>query len=268
MSDAHRPPSRTPSRQATRVAALRSPPSRAAEIATGVAGAVLAVAAAVTAALLLIASTARAESFDAERVLAELEARLERLQDISFVLEGELLDEAGQRIAVEIEVLAIPSLPAASLYIIQPDALADNMIVLADDEIRNYTFLTNQVAVYDADDPQAFGGLFPEGEAFVLDLDLGSVFAGWDASVDEVEAGPQGERYTLRFTNLDPGANVRAAIAVIDASDWLPLRLVFYASGDERFADVRLVMVEVDTGLDVAEVTWLPDDAEVLDRRR
>ena len=268
MSDAHRPPSHAPSRHVTRVAALRSPQKRATAIAAGVAGALLAVAAAMTVALLLIASTARAESLDAEQVLAELEARLERLQDISFVLEGELLDEAGQRITVEVEVLAIPSLPAVSLYIIQPDALADNMIVLADDEIRNYTFLTNQVAVYDADDPQAFGGLFPEGEAFVLDLDLGSVFAGWEAGVDQVEAGPHGERYTLRFTNLDPGANVRSAKAVIDAGDWLPLRLVFYASGDEPFADVRLVMVEVDTGLDAAEVTWLPDDAEVLDRRR
>ncbi|GEM_PF-568977 len=268
MSDAHRTPSRTASCHAPRVAALRSPPRGPAEIAAGIAGALLAVAAAMTVALLLIASTARAESLDAEAVLGELEARLERLQDISFVLEGELLDEAGQRIAVEIEVLAIPSLPAASLYIVQPDALADNMIVLADDEIRNYTFLTNQVAVYDADDPQAFGGLFPEGEAFVLDLDLGSVFAGWEASVDGVEAGAQGERYTLRFTNLDPAANVQVAIAMIDASDWLPLRLVFYASEDEHFADVRLVMIEVDTGLDAAEVTWLPDDAEVLDRRR
>lgn len=268
MSEAHRTPSRTPSCHAPRVAALRSLPRPPAEIAAGVVSALLVVAAAVTAALLLIASTARAEPLDAETVLGELEARLERLQDISFVLEGDLLDEVGQRIALEIEVLAIPSLPAASLYIIQPDALADNMIVVTGDEIRNYTFLTNQVAVYDADDPQALGNLFPEGEAFVLDLDLGSVFAGWEASVDQVEAGPQGERYTLRFTNLDPAANVRTAIAEIDAGDWLPLRLVFYANADERFADVRLVMVEVDTGLDAAEVTWLPDDAEVLDRRR
>ncbi len=232
------------------------------------AGALLVAAAAVAVVLILVTATARAEPLGADAVLSELEARAERLQDIAFVLEGELRDEAGQRFAVEIEVMAIPSPRAASLYIIQPDALADNIVVVTETEIRNYTFLTNQVAVYDVDDPDAFGGLLPGDEMVVIDLDLGSVFAGWQVRIDQVEAGATADLYTLRFDNLDAGATIRHVTAVIDASDWLPLRLTFYASEAEPFADLSFTGVEVDGGLTQADVTWLPDDAEVLDRRR
>jgi hypothetical protein len=234
----------------------------------GLAGALLVAAAAMTAALLVVASTARGQGMPVEAVLGELEQRAERLRDISFVLEGELRDEAGQRFAVEVEVLAIPSVPAASLYIVQPDALADNMVVVVGDEVRNYTFLTNQVAIYDIADPDAFGGLVQGGDALALDLDLGRVFAGWDARVELVEPGSDGDVYTVRFDNRDAGAAIRHAVVVIDASDWLPLRLTLYADEPTPFADLRLMGVEVDMGLDAADVTWLPDDAEVLDRRR
>jgi hypothetical protein len=42
-----------------------------------------------------------------------------------------------------------PSRPIG-LYILQPDAIADNQIVVVGDEVRNYTFLTNQVSLFDA----------------------------------------------------------------------------------------------------------------------
>ncbi len=251
-----------------RVTVAPARPSRTAQVVGGLAGALLVAAAAMAASLLLVATTARSQGLPVEAVLAELEQRAERLHDIAFVLEGEVRDEAGQRIAVEVEVLAIPSLPAASLYIIQPDALADNMIVVVGDEVRNYTFLTNQVAIYDIADPDAFGGLVQGGDALALDLDLGRVFAGWDARVESVEQGSDGDVYTLRFDNLDADATIHHATLVIDASDWLPLRLTLYSDESTLFADLRLMGLSVDTGLDADEVTWLPDDAEVLDRRR
>jgi len=257
-----------PHRHAPRVTVAPAQPSRTSQVIAGLAGALLVAAAAMAAALLLVATTARGQGMPVEAVLAELEQRAERLHDIAFVLEGEVRDEAGQRIAVEVEVLAIPSLPAASLYIIQPDALADNMIVVVGDEVRNYTFLTNQVAIYDIADPDAFGGLVQGGEALALDLDLARVFAGWDARVETVEQGSDGDVYTVRFDNRDADAAIHHAILVIDASDWLPLRLTLYSDESTLFADLRLMGLSVDGGLDAAEVTWLPDDAEVLDRRR
>ncbi len=255
-------------RHAARVAIGKPRPASPNQVAAGLAGIVLVAAAAVAVVLILMSTTARAEPLSAEAVLSELEARTERLQDITFVLAGELRDEAGQRFAVEIEVMAIPAPAAASLYIIQPDALADNMVVVTETEVRNYTFLTNQVAIYDVGDPDAFGGLLPGDEMFVLDLDLGSVFAGWEVRIEQVEAGGAADVYTLRFDNLDPAAAIHHVTAVIDGGDWLPLRLSFYANETELFADLHFTAVEVDTGLDAAEVTWIPDDAEVLDRRR
>ena len=240
----------------------------AGQVLGGLGGAVAVALAAVAATLLLVATTARAQPLDADQVLQALEQRASTLVDIAFVLEGELRDEAGQRYAVEVEVLAIPGRTAASLYIVQPDALADNMVILAGDEVRNYTFLTNQVAIYAIDDPDAFGGLLPSGEALPLDLDLASVFAGWQVRIEAFDQGADGDVYTLRFDNLDPDAMIHHTIVVIDASEWLPLRLAFYASEDDRFADLRLIGVEVDGGLDPDDVTWVPADAEVLDRRR
>jgi hypothetical protein len=96
------------------------------------------------------------------------------------------------------------------------------------------------------------------GEALALDLDLGRVFAGWDARVELVEPGSDGDVYTVRFDNRDAGAAIRHAVVVIDASDWLPLRLTLYADEPTAFADLRLMGVEVDTGLDAADVTGCP----------
>ncbi|CAN5831305.1 outer membrane lipoprotein carrier protein LolA [soil metagenome] len=225
-------------------------------------------AAATTSVLVLMASTVQAEGLDASQVLRAIEERTGALNDLTFLLEGEIRDEAGQRIAVEIEVMAMPNLPAASLYIIQPDALADNQVVIDADEIRNYTFLTNQVSVFHADDPDALGGLFPEAAGATFDLDVGRVFQGWDVSIVSVEAGPDGEVYELRFDNLAAEAPIDHVLASIDADTWLPFRLVFFRDGDQLFADLRFVDMVVDQGLTRAEVTFLPDDAEVIDRRR
>jgi hypothetical protein len=54
---------------------------------------------------------------------------------------------------------------------------------------------------------------------------------------------------------------------VLDGS-WDPWRLAFYRAGDALFADLRFVDLEVNQGLTRADVTYLPEDAEVLDRRR
>jgi outer membrane lipoprotein-sorting protein len=228
------------------------------------AGALLMIAAAATAVLLVVASTARGQDLDAPHVLEALAQRTAELSDIAFVLQGELFDEVGQRIAVEIEVMAMPNVPAASLYIVRPDALADNQIIIDGDVIRNYTYLTNQVAVFHAHDPNALGGLFPEAAGATVDLDLGRVFANWEVVVESVE----GERYLLRFDNPDPASALRTVRATVRSDVWLPERIVFFRGEGDVLADLRFVGISVDQGLTREEVVFLPPDAEVLDRRR
>ncbi len=227
-----------------------------------------------TAALLLATALAlpavgRAQTPDAATVLAGLEARAAEVVDLSFVLDGQLVDEGGQVFRVEVEVLAIPGIPAASLYILQPDAIADNQVVVDGDVVRSYTFLTNQTTLYDLDDPEAFGGLIETGADGTLpvSLDLAAVFAGWDATVAGEEATDRGSAIVLRFDNRDPDAAIRYVLATVLDGTWDPWRLVFYRAGDALFADLHFRDLEVNEGLTRDDVTFLPDDAEVLDRR-
>lgn len=213
------------------------------------------------------AGAARAQTLGLDEVLTAIETTAAALEDVSFVVEGHLLDEVGQRLSVEIEVTALPNVPAASLYIVQPDALADNQVVIDGDVIRNYTYLTNQVSVFRADDPAALGGLVPEAAGATIDLNVGRVFANWDAEIESVDTAGGDERYTLRFDNRDPDGQIHHVLATVTRGVWLPERLVFYRDETEVFADLRFVDMVRDQGLTRAEVTYLPEDAEVIDRR-
>lgn len=224
--------------------------------------------AAVLLALTLVASHALAR--DVNEVLSDLEASAAGIVDVSFVLEGVLIDEAGQNIRVEVEVLAIPGIPAAGLYILRPDAIADNQIVIDGDVVRSYTFITNQVALFDLDDPDAFGGLIEadvDGD-LPIDLDLAAVFEGWDATIVGDEETPRGNALVLRFDNLDPDAAIDYVLATVVEATMDPWRLTFFRDGDELFADLTFRDWQRDQGLTREDVTYLPDDAEVLDRRK
>ncbi len=219
--------------------------------------------------LLALAQLAAAQS-EVDEVLAALEASAADIVDLSFVLEGQLVDEAGQVFNLELEVLAIPAIPAAGVYIVQPDALADNQLVLDGDVVRNYTYMTHQVSVFNLDDPDAFGGLIAigEGEGLPVNLDLSEVFAGWAASIVDRPVLPQGQAVQLRFDNLDPDAVMQYVLATVIEGSWDPYRLVFYRAGGHVFADLRFENLVRNQGLSREDVTYLPEDAEVLDRRR
>lgn len=219
---------------------------------------------------LAAAPAATAQTHDVAAVLAALEASAAAVVDVQFVLEGVLIDEAGQNLRVEVEVAAIPAIPALGMYVLRPDAIADNQIVVDGDVVRNYTFLTNQVTLFDLDDPDAFGGLIaagPDGELPVT-LDLAAVFAGWSAAIVDRADTPRGAALVLRFDNLDPDGVVRYVLATVVENDWDPWRLTFYREADTLFADLVFRDWVRDQGLTREEVTYLPGDAEVLDRRR
>jgi len=203
-------------------------------------------------------------------VLAALEASAATIVDLEFVLEGVLIDLDGQTMRVEVEVLAIPGIPAAGLYILRPDAIADNQVIIDGDVVKNYTFLTNQISLFDIDDPDALGGLIevgPDGE-LPVSLDLAAVFAGWNATLVGEEDTPRGPGLLLRFDNLDPAGEIRFVLATVIEDGWDPWRLAFFRTGDQLFADVTFRDLVRNQGLTREQVTYLPEDAEVLDRRK
>ncbi len=252
-----RPPRNHPTDQVFRVATARA----------ATAGRLLLLTATLLAAL---ASLATAQDLSADDVLARMKERAETLRDASFLLTGNLIDPDGTEIALEIEVELVTEPQVARAYFIQPDALADNFIVLDGDAVYNYVFLTNQVTVFDANDPDALGGLLPaeqDGRALELTLDLDRLFAGWEVEVADYLDTPEGSAYLLRFRNGDPEAVVTSVEATVLDELWTPYQLVFYQSASSVLADLAFEHLALDQGLDPEDVAFIPDDAEVIDER-
>ena len=223
--------------------------------------------------LVLLAPLALAQDLSADEVLANLEARSDTLQDVSFLLTGTLYDTDAQEIALEVESQFIPGEELVKAYFLQPDALADNFIVADGETVYNYLFVTNQVTILNASDPEALGGLLPEGQtegAVNLTPDLGRLFgpANWEATVEGYEESEAGPVYRLRFENLEENTNVAAVTATVLDTEWLPQTLNFLEENGEPLAELQFRDYAVDTGLDPAELRDLPQDAERIDERQ
>ncbi len=211
------------------------------------------------------------EALDVDTVLANVTDAARALEDAAFQLTGRLVNPDGTTVALELDILVMPPLSLASAYIIQPDALADNIVLLDGDAVYNYTFLTNQVMIFDADDPDALGGLLPTGEDGAtanLDFDLGAIFEGYEASIVELFDGPFGPTYRLHFTNKDPEATILDVEAEVPTADWLPRKLVFMQADGHVLAELNAEALETNVGMSPEQVRELPDDAEVIDNRR
>lgn len=220
----------------------------------------------------VLSPLALAQDLSADEILANLEARNNALQDASFLLTGTIYDTDGQEIALEVESQFIPGEELAKAYFIQPDALADNFIVVDGETVYNYLFVTNQVTILNANDPEALGGLLPEGEVeggVNLTPNLGRFFSSdnWEATVEGYEESPDGPIYRLRFDNIDESANLDYVTATVLDAEWLPQTLSFVQQDGSPLAELQFQDYALDTGLDPAELRELPGDAERIDER-
>ena len=220
-----------------------------------------------------------AQTLSADQILANLQTSGETLEDASFTLTGSITEQGGADTALELDVQLIPSLKLARADILQPDALADNFIVVDDQAFYNYLFVTNQVTVLDTNDPDALAGLFPEAQAqveeadegFDFDLSLEGLSEGWDVVVEGYEESPVGNVYRLRFTNQDEAAAVRFVDADIvdgeESGNWYPYALTFLNADSAALASLTFEDFLRDTGLDPDDLRFIPRDAEIIDER-
>ena len=220
-----------------------------------------------------------AQTLSADEVLANLQTSGETLEDASFTLTGSITEGGGADTPLELDVRLIPSLMLARADILQPDALADNFIVVDDQAFYNYLFVTNQVTVLDTNDPDALAGLFPEaqarveeaGEGFDFDLSLEGLSEGWDVVVEGYGESPVGNAYNLRFTNQDEAAAVRFVEADIvdgeESGNWYPYTLTFLNPDAAPLANLTFENFERDMGLNPDELRFIPRDAEIIDER-
>lgn len=220
--------------------------------------------------LLLLFSAVYAQMLTADDILGELRTAADTLQDARFVVTGELNGLDATPTPLELNVSVVPGVKAAKAEFVQPPELADNFIVLNGEDVYNYVYLTNQVTVFSADDPEALGGLFPEGNAdqgFDFTFNPEQLFRGWRASVEGYRETAEGGVYDLRFTNEEPGASVSYADASIVENLWYPSSIIFYGVQDETLLALNIEDFERDQGLDPEDVTYIPDNAELIDER-
>ena len=211
-----------------------------------------------------------ATSLDVDTVLDNIAQAANDLLDATFLLTGKLVDADGTEIALEVDFMIVPGESVANAYIIQPDALADNQIVLDGPAVYSYTFLTHQITIFDSNDPDALGGLLPtseDGATAQISFDLGQVFEGYTAEITDVSEAGGVTTYTIRFANIDATAVILDVIATVPSSDWLPRSLVFLESDGRVLAELHAENLVIDQGLDVEMVRELPADAEIIDNR-
>jgi hypothetical protein len=220
---------------------------------------------------MLSANSSLAQDLGVDAVLHKLEERSATLRDVSFLLKGQLIDADGTEITLEIEVQAITEVPALRAYFIQPDALADNFVVLDNDKLYNYLFVTNQAMLFDASDPDALGGLLPQddqGNIFTLSLDLEEVFSGFRTSLTGYVKTPAGNAYILEFENIDGTiVTIGSVHAQIVDEEWYPYRLTYFHRDGRLLFDLVFEEFQPNRGLATADVTFIPGDAEIIDER-
>jgi len=217
---------------------------------------------------LALLSFGLAQDLTADEVLAKLTASAESLQDASLLVSGRITDPTGSEMALELRAYLIPAQELVRIEFRQPAALADNFIVLDGEVVYNYLFVTNQVMIHSAGDPEALGVLFPGAEgALTLSFDLSRLFDGWEASLIGYGPSPEGGVYLLRFSNSDPLAEIGHVNAKVVAERWIPYRLEFVASDGQVIAELLFTDLVRDQGLSPDDLRHLPPDAEIIDER-
>jgi outer membrane lipoprotein-sorting protein len=217
--------------------------------------------------LSLIILTGYAQELTAEDVLVKLEERSETMQDASFLITGKLIDADAQEFNLEIQVQMIPDENLVRMDFFQPDAVADNFMIIDKDGLYSYNFLTNQVTIFNVGDSTALGGILPASEnrgGYQFTLNMTELFAGWNVSLDGYTDG----MYNLHYTNkVTEGVTIGYVDVAVDESLWLPTEMRFYSLEKQLLSELAITNYAVDQNLDPEEVRYIDDTAEVIDER-
>ncbi|MCA9838437.1 MAG: hypothetical protein KC422_16085 [Trueperaceae bacterium] len=217
-------------------------------------------------------SLGMAQDLSQEEVLAKLEETAASLHDAKFLLTGKLIDADGTEFPLEVDVQIIPDMKLARADFYQPDALADNFILVDGDGLYNYIFLTNQATLLNANDPDALGGLLggggdPGDKPFELNLNLEEIFAGWDLSIKGYEESPAGNVYVLQFDNVEENVVIHKVEGRVIDGEWHPYSLMFYGETDNLMAELIFNDFQTDLNPDPEDLRYMPDDVEIIDER-
>ena len=209
-------------------------------------------------ALLLTPSLAQAQS--ADDILSKVAAAQQNVKDISFKVSGTAtLDSGNQK--VDLNVQTIPSSSLARVVFNAPDALADNIVVVDNKEIRNYLYLTNQVTVTSVNQAagQDLGGL----DLSQLSNLVPALKSRYDLKLLG-STGSAGNRLYQLAANPKTGVQGGSTRIWITENGWRPTRFQSLSDAGKVVADLAVSNYKVNTGLMAARLRQLPKDAEMI----
>jgi hypothetical protein len=206
---------------------------------------------------------ALAQGVTVDTVLKNLETTSKATKDFSASVTGSA-EQNNQKTKFEVKIAGITAAKLTRVDFLAPDALADNFLILDNQNTYNYQFITNQVTIQKNSSQTAVSGFNLNFNA-LNDLQTTLPRDQVDFKPVTSETTPAGKAYLLDGTpkknsNLDFD---RLKVWVLE-SGWRVYRTQsFDAKGVLQF-DVTIPDWKTNTGLKASDLCKLPKDAEII----
>ena len=208
-------------------------------------------------------SLSLAQGVTADSILKNLEATQKGTKDFSAKVSGST-EQNSSKTKFEVTIAGITAAKLTRVDFLAPDALADNFLIIDNQNTYNYQFITNQVTIQKNTDMTAVSG-------FNLNFnqlnDLQTTFPRDQVDFKPItsETTPAGKAYILDATPKKT-SNVdfdRLKVWVLE-NGWRVYRTQsFDAKGVLQF-DITISDWKVNSGLKASELCKIPKDAEII----
>ena len=206
---------------------------------------------------------ALAQGVTADNILKNLDTTQKNTKDFSAKVSGSA-EQNDSRTKFEVKIAGITASKLTRVDFLAPDALADNFLIIDNQNAYNYQFITNQVTIQRNANASEVGGFNLNFNAL---NDLQTTFPSNQVDFKPItsETTPAGKAYILDATPKK-GAKLefdRLKVWVLE-SGWRVYRTqAFDAKGVLQF-DVTISDWKVNAGLKASELCKIPKDAEII----
>jgi outer membrane lipoprotein-sorting protein len=196
-------------------------------------------------------------------LIKRLESAQKATKDFRSKIVGSV-EQDGKPIKIEANITGIVDKKLSRIEFVAPDTLADNILIVDNQNIFNYLFLTNQVTVSKSSSGTEVGG-FNFNPNQLNDFDTAFPRADLDFAAVKADNTSFGKAWLVEATPKKKGdlEYSRVKIWVLDN----PTRVARFQSFDQKNAlqiDVQIPEWRVNQNLKIADLCKLPKDAELI----
>ncbi len=213
------------------------------------------------AALTVTAFAQNAPSID--DLIKRLDAAQKTTKDFKAKIVG-TVEQDKTKLKIEAAISSVLDKKLTRIEFVAPDALADNILIVDNQNVYNYLFLTNQVTISKSTTGTEVGGFnFNPSQL----NDFNATFPKADLNFEAVKADttPIGKAWLVEATPKKKGdfEYSRIKVWVLDN----PARVYRFQSFDEKNTmqfDIQIPEWKTNLSLKIADLCKLPRDAEII----